>query len=320
MKLTEKTLMKFARGVIGYTKENGYILFSRFGKNQRDFINQDSFDRGWRNWSRFTGGVRLEFKTDSENISFDYIASCSHPRANTVDLYIENTLHCVYKIEENLKSSVHFTLPSGEKRVTIYFPNESIFKIKNFTIDGGYKTLKNTKKTLLAYGDSITQGAGPEFASISYINILNREYKYEIIDQGIGGYRFEAGHLMNVEGIEPERILVALGTNYYEKRDDYDYEKAVSDYFKTLNDIYPSVKKLVMTPLFRTRDLNEERFNWCREVIKREALKYENTYVADGKDMMPNDYVTLSDGVHPSTYGSIMIANNLIKLMKEIKF
>ena len=70
MKLTEKTLMKFARGVIGYTKENGYILFSRFGKNQRDFINQDSFDRGWRNWSRFTGGVSLEFKTDSENISF----------------------------------------------------------------------------------------------------------------------------------------------------------------------------------------------------------------------------------------------------------
>ena len=84
--------------------------------------------------------------------------------------------------------------------------------------------------------------------------------------------------------------------------------------------IYPSVKKLVMTPLFRTRDLNEERFEWCRAVIKREALKYENTYVADGKDMMPNDYVTLSDGVHPSTYGSIMIANSLMKKMKELKF
>ncbi len=320
MKLTEKTLMKFARGVIGYTKEKGYILFSRFGKNQVEFMSQDSFDHGWRNWAKFTGGIRLEFKTDSENISFDYISSCSHPRANTVDLYIENTLHCVYKIEENLKGRVHFTLPKGEKTVTIYLPNESIFKIKNFTIDASYKAVKSTRKTLLAYGDSITQGAGPEIASLSYINILNREYKYDIIDQGIGGYRFEASHLMKVEGVEPDRIIVALGTNYYEPRKDYDYEKAVSNYFARLNEIYPNVKKLVITPLYRTRDLDEKRFEWCRGIIKREALKYENTYVADGKDMMPNDPVTLSDGVHPSTYGSMMIGKNLIKLMKELGF
>ena len=320
MKLTEKTLMKFARGVTGYTKENGYILFLRFGKNQMDFMSQSSFDKAWLNWARFTGGIRLEFKTDSENIDFDYVSSCSHPRANTVDLYIENKLHCVYKIEENLKGSVRFSLPSGEKTVTIYLPNESIFKIKNFTIDGSYKTVKSKKKTLLAYGDSITQGAGPEIASLSYINILNREYKYDIIDQGIGGYRFEAGHLMKVEGISPERIIVALGTNYYDAADIYDYEKAVSDYFKRLNEIYPSVKKLVITPIYRVRDLDIERYEWCRGVIKREALKYNGTYVVDGETVMPNDPITLSDGVHPSTYGSMMMGKRLIEKMKELKF
>ncbi|MBQ4509197.1 MAG: hypothetical protein II984_00595 [Clostridia bacterium] len=320
MKLTEKTLMKLAKGVTDYEKENGYILFLRFGKNQIDFMSQDLFDKAWLNWAKFTGGIRLEFKTNSENISFDYISSCSHPRANTVDLYIENKLHCVYKIEENLKGSAHFSLPSGEKTVTIYFPNESIFKIKNFTIDGSYKAIKSKKKTLLAYGDSITQGAGPEIASLSYINILNREYKYEIIDQGIGGYRFEAGHLMKIDGVSPDRIIVALGTNYYEPRDDYDYEKAVSDYFKRLNEIYPDVKKLVITPIYRTRELDNARFEWCRETIKREALKYGNTYVADGKDLMPNDPVTLSDGVHPSSYGSMMMGKSLIEKMKELKF
>ena len=173
---------------------------------------------------------------------------------------------------------------------------------------------------ILAYGDSITQGAGPDIASLSYVNSLTREYKYEIIDQGIGGYRFEASHLMKIDGISPDRIIVALGTNYYDAPDIYDYEKAVYDYFKRLNEIYPNTKKLVITPLYRTRELDENRFEWCRGVIKENALKYENTFVADGDKLMPNDPVTLSDGVHPSTYGSMMIAKNLIKIMKEIKF
>ena len=130
MRLTEKTLMKLARGVIGYKKEKGYILFLRFGKNQLEFMAQDSFDKAWLNWAQFTGGIRLEFKTDSENISFDYISSCSHERANTVDLYIEDKLYSVYRIENNLKGTVRFTLRRGEKKATIDFPNESIFKIK----------------------------------------------------------------------------------------------------------------------------------------------------------------------------------------------
>jgi len=48
--------------------------------------------------------------------------------------------------------------------------------------------------------------------------------------------------------------------------------------------------------------------------------KYDNIIVADGFDLMPNDPVSLSDGVHPSTYGSMMLAKNLIKFMKENKF
>ena len=324
MKLTEKTLLKFAKGVLHYTKDNGYITFYRFGKNQMEYMANENYDYGWRNWAKFSGGITLEFKTDSSFIEFDYKASCSHERANTVDLYIEKTLHCVYKIGENLKGKVRFDLPNGEKTVTIYLPNESIFQIKNFTIDGSYKTVKDTRKKILAIGDSITQGAGPEFASVSYINILNREYKYDIIDQGIGGYRYEAKDLMKIDGFEPDRILVALGTNYYDEGIfeslGYDYEKAVIDFYKKLNELYPNTKKLVFTLLYRTRDLDVNRLKWCRNVIEREALKYPNTYVINGKDLMPNDPVTLSDGIHPSTYGSIMIAKNLINKMREIKF
>lgn len=320
MKLTIKTLERLTRGVAFCQIENGYIAFYRYGREQIEYMANPSFDYGWRNWAKFTGGVRLVFKTNSENISFDYIASCSHERANTVDLYIENKLHSVYKIEENLKGSVHFTLPRGEKAVTIYFPGESIFKIKNFQIDGNYKAIKNNKPKLLAIGDSITQGAGPEIASVSYINILSREYKYEILNQGIGGYRYEAKDLMLIDEFKPDKILVALGTNYYDAVDIYDYRSAVCDFYKRLNQLYPNTPKLVITPLYRTRDLDMERFLWCINTIKAECAKYDNIIVADGFDLMPNDTVSLSDGVHPSTYGSIMMAKNLISFMKENKF
>ncbi len=324
MKLTIKTLEKLSKGVTYLAQENGYIAFYRYGKRQIEYMAGAEFDHGWRNWAKFTGGIRLEFKTDSKNISFDYISSNMHERSNTVDLYIENELYCVYKIEDKLKGSIHFTLPDGEKLVTIYLPCESIFKIKGFTLDGNYKSVKDKRAKLLVIGDSITQGAGPKFASASYINILSRESKFNILDQGIGGYRYEAKDLMKIEEFVPDRIMIALGTNYYDigscERCGYDYKKAVEEFYEKLNQLYPSTPKLVITPLHRTRDLEAERFEWCREVIKNESLKYPNTVVIDGAKLMPNDPVCLSDGVHPSTYGSIMIAKNLIKFMKGIKF
>ena len=320
MKLSVKSLQRLVKGALCSTTKNGYITFYRFGKNQLDYMSNEEYDYGWRNWAKFSGGIRIELRTDSEMISFDYLSSCQHERANTIDLYIDNILSRVYKIEDKLKGRVHFTLPKGEKNVTIYFPNESILQIKCFTIDGHYKSIKDTREKILAIGDSITQGAGPEFASVSYVNTLTREYKYDILNQGIGGYRFEGKDLMKIEGFEPDRIIVALGTNYYEGSESYDYEKEVENFFERLNIIYPDIKKLVITPIYRTRELDIIRFEWCRGVIKEKALRYKSTYVIDGKHLMPNDPVTLSDGVHPSTYGSVMISRNLIKFMKEIKF
>ena len=320
MRLTINTLKRLARGVTYLSKENGYIAFYRFGKAQNQYMAREEYDYGWLSFSKFTGGIRLELKTNSENISFDYITSNSHERANTVDLYIENTLHSVYKIEEKIKGSIHFTLPKGEKLVTIYFPNESIFKIKNFTIDGNYKSVRDKKEGLLIIGDSITQGAGPEIASVSYANILSREYKYSILNQGIGGYRYEAKDLMLIDEFKPDRIMVALGTNYYDVVDGYDYKNAVCEFYERLNQLYPNTKKLVLTPIYRTRELDMDRFIWCINTIKAECKKYDNILVVDGLDLMPNDPVSLSDGVHPSTYGSIMLAKNLVQFMKENKF
>lgn len=320
MKLSGKTLIKLTKGVAYYTEERGYFTPYRYSKEQIDYMADEKYDWGWRMRAAFSGGIRFEFKTDSQNVSFEYRASHSHPRANTIDLYVNGTLTSVYKIGDNLKGKVEFSLPKGEKTVTIYLPCESKIDIKNFTIDGGYKAIKDKGQKLLVIGDSITQGAGPDITSAAYLHSLIRKTGYTVLGQGVGGYRYEACDLMKVDGFEPDKIIVFLGTNYYDCVETYDYEKAVIDFYCRLNQLYPTTPILSITPLWRNNDVDMERFLWCIGKIKETCIKYENILLADGFDLMPNVDECLADGVHPNAYGSEMLAQNLVKFMKENKF
>ena len=324
MKLTVKTLEKFVKGAVFCRSDRGYLYCSRYSRAQAEYMADPAYDWGWRMRAEFSGGVRLELITDSDTVSFDYIASHSHERANTVDLYINGVLCSVYEIKEKLKGHVDFTLPEGEKRVCIYLPGECVFKIKNFTINGTYKSVKEKGKKILAIGDSITQGAGPEIASSVYINSLQRKTGYNILGQGVGGYRYEPCDLMRVDGFEPEKIIVFLGTNYYEEscleRCGYDYKKGVFDFYKRLNELYPTTPVLSITPLWRCNDVDMDRLKWCINTIKSACAQYPNVTVVDGFDLVPNVKWCFSDGIHPNAYGSEQLATNLYKVMKEIKF
>ena len=321
MKLSEKTLCKFFKGALRYTREDGYITPARFSIAQTEFMADPSYDRGWRNYAKFTGGIRMELITDSTFIAFDYKSSCMHERANTVDLYVNGALTSVYKIGDRLKGSIRFDLPEGENRVTIYLPGESIFSIKNFTLDGGYKSIKDKGQKLLIIGDSITQGAGPDIASAAYIHSLQRKTGYNILGQGMGGYRYEPRDLMKIDGFEPDKIVVFLGTNYYDTPfEQYDYKGAVEKFYARLNELYPNIPILCITPLWRNNNVDMPRLLWCIDVIKKACRKYPSVTIADGFTLMPNVDECLADGVHPNTYGSTLIAENLYRVMKDIKF
>ncbi|MBO5110990.1 MAG: SGNH/GDSL hydrolase family protein [Clostridia bacterium] len=324
MKLSHKTLSKFAKGALHYTVEKGYVTFYRYSKEQMEFMAQEDYDRGWRNYAKFSGGIRLEFKTDAKNISFDYTASNIHERSNTVDLYLDGVLASVYAIGDRLKGTVAFTLPEGEKKVTIYYPCESIFRIKNFELDGAYKTVKDKGPKVLVIGDSITQGAGPEISSAAYLHSLTRKTGYNFLGQGVGGYRYEARDLRKIEGFEPDKILVFLGTNYYDEAClvscKYDYAPAVKDFYKRLNELYPDTPVLCVTPLWRNNNVDMSRLLWCIDRIKEACADYPNVTVVDGFTLVPNVDECFSDKIHPNAYGSEYLAVNLAKAMKAARF
>ena len=188
MKLSNKTLSKLIKGACYFETKAGYLSSFRYSKAQIEHISQNKCDKDWLTYALMSGPQRIEFKTNSTIVSFDYKSSKPHVN-NTIDLYINNVLYSVYHINDILKGRVEFSLPQGQKKLSIYMPCESTVQIKNFTIDGNYKSVKATGEKVLIIGDSITQGAGPNVASLAYANGLVRELGYDILAQGIGGYR-----------------------------------------------------------------------------------------------------------------------------------
>ena len=316
-------LAKITKGAIYTEEKNGYFIPYRYSKKQLEYMARPEYDYGWRFRSKISGGIHFDFFTEGEYLSFDYIASHTHPRSNTVDLYIDGELKQVYYIENKRVGNVSFNLPRGNKRVSIFFPCECRLSVKNFTLDKDFLPTPKKEKRLLIIGDSITQGAGPRFSSAAYVNVLSRELDFEILPQGVGGYRYEPQDLMKVDGFEPNAVTVFLGTNYYEasclERCHYDYKEAVCKFYGKLVQMYKDIPIICVTPLWRNNNVDMERLLWCIETIKNEASGYENIRVIDGFSLMPNADECLADGIHPNEYGSVFLAKNLSKHLKEVE-
>ena len=148
---------------------------------------------------------------------------------------------------------------------------------------------------------------------------MARELGYDILAQGIGGYRYEPNDVMTVDGFTPDKIIVALGTNWYDDSS-YDYEFNVTEFYKRLISVFPNTPVLAITPIWRGDIDNWERFIWCINKVKDTCAKYECIKLVDGFTLVPNVEECFSDRAHPNSFGSLMYSNNLIKAIKKLKF
>ena len=326
--ITVEELKGFYKGACHFAVSDGFLSAFHYCQKQIDHMSRETFDMDWRLRGMFSGGIRIEFITDSTEISFD-TRNNNKTTHNYIDLYVDDKLECNYKIEDMKYCNVHFTLKEGEKKVTIYLPTDSKLEICNFKINGLYIHTCNKasrgRRNVLLIGDSISQGYGPTYPSCAYVNALMRKTRLNILNQGIGGYRFEPKDVMAVEGFNPSRVIVALGTNYYDEPClelfGYDYEKSTVGFFEKLHQVYGNLPTLVVTPLWRCNgEVDYERLSWCTSIITRECRKYENITVVDGFDLVPNVEMCFSDGIHPNEYGSELLAANLANVIKSLKW
>ncbi len=317
MKLTNEELKKIYCGALYFEEtEDGYLKANQYTKAQMDY-----FEKAFLMWFErcdASSAKTIEFKTAARKVSFEYkiIWKCSE---DSIELAIDGlATEITYLKDIDMEGSISWDMPEGEKNVTIYLPSDATILIRNFEIDSTYESIQKNEKVLWL-GDSITQGYGPLRSYQTYVSVANRVLNYDILNQGIGGYVYDKNSLMKMEGYNPDKIIVALGTNQY---GDENGPQVVREYYETLIGIYgEAIPILVITPLWRGDNLEgvptlEKFCATIREIVG----KYKNIKVVDGFKMVPHLEEYYLDNLHPNGLGTEVYGRNLVEEIRRLGF
>ena len=317
MRLTNEELKKIYCGALYFEEtEEGYLKANQYTKPQMDY-----FEKAFLMWYErcdASSAKTIEFKTDATKVSFEYklIWKCSE---DSVELAIDGlATEIAYLKDIDMEGSISWDMSEGEKNVTIYLPSDATMLVRNFEIDSTYECVQKNEKVLWL-GDSITQGYGPLRSYQTYVSVANRILNYDILNQGIGGYIYDKKSLMKMEGYEPDKIIVALGTNQY---GDENAPDMVREYYETLIGIYgEEIPILVITPLWRGDNLEgvptlEKFCATIREIVG----KYKNIRVVDGFKLVPHLEEYYLDNLHPNGLGTEVYGRNLVEEIRRIGF
>ncbi len=315
MILTNDELKEIYFGAYSFEETaDGYLQAFQHTKEQMEYfrVNDDWYVRSFASTAK-----TLEFDTSAGKISFDYTITWEGSQDSFELAENGQAIDIRYVKDLPKEGGLEFILSEGNKRVEIYLPADATVLIRNFSIDAPYTRISKGQKVLWL-GDSITQGYGPLRSYQTYVSVANRILKYDILNQGIGGYIYDKNSLVKMDGYDPEKIIVALGTNQFGDND----IKVVEEYYERLIEIYgDEIPVLCITPIWRgdvgngISDL--ERF--CKE-IKEVAGRYKNVKIADGFSLVPHLSEYYLDDLHPNGLGAEVYGRNLVEVIRKIGF
>ncbi len=316
MILTNEELKNFYFGAYEFEEtEDGYLQAFQYSKKQIEYF-KGAMDF-WYERCTASSAKTLEFTTSARKVAFDYKIIWKGS-ADSFELCVNGLVTDIVYVKDVLDTGrIEWELPEGEKNVIIYLTADETVLIRNFEADAKVTRAKKNEKVLWL-GDSITQGYGPLRSSCTYVSVANRLLNYDIINQGIGGYVYDKNSLMKMEGYNPDKIIVALGTNQYGDKD----MSVVEEYYETLIGIYGSdIPILCISPLWRGDNLEAlpVLYAFC-ENVKKIAGRYKNVQIIDGMKLVPHLPEYFLDNLHPNCFGCEVYGRNLVEEIRRLGF
>lgn len=316
MILTNEELKNFYFGAYEFEEtEDGYLQAFQYSKKQIEYF-KGAMDF-WYERCTASSAKTLEFTTNARKVAFDYKIIWKGS-ADSFELCVNGLVTDIVYVKDVLDTGrIEWELPEGEKNVIIYLTADETVLIRNFEADARVTRAKKNEKVLWL-GDSITQGYGPLRSSCTYVSVANRLLNYDIINQGIGGYVYDKNSLMKMEGYNPDKIIVALGTNQYGDKD----MSVVEEYYETLTGIYGNeIPILCISPLWRGDNLEAlpVLYAFC-ENVKKIAGRYKNVQIIDGMKLVPHLPEYFLDNLHPNCFGCEVYGRNLVEEIRRLGF
>ena len=315
MKVSNEQLKSVYFGALRFEEtEDGYLQAFQYTKSQMGYF-KNAFDF-WYDRCFATTAKTFEFTTKATKISFDYKFIWKGSE-DSVELFVNGmaTQICYVK-DMGEEGTLSFALAEGEKNVVIYLPADATLLVRNFEINEAYVPAKKGEKVLWI-GDSITQGFGPLRSAQTYVSVANRFLNYDILNQGIGGYVYDKNSMVPMEGYQPDKIIIAMGTNQFGSPT----MEAVEEYYISLKEVYGDTPVLCVSPIWRgDRPEEYEVFLRFCENVKKIAGQYPNVTVIDGLTLVPHLPEYYLDNLHPNGLGMELYGRNLVSAIEKVKF
>ena len=316
MKTDLTLLRKLVHGAVEIGEENGRFEFSRFTPAEREVY------RG--NIRVFAAaGMRLEFRTDARSFAISGAASAASSRYFYYFDVTVNGILCHHagfeSCQEQPEFRFEFPLDGGLNEVCVYFPclTRTLLDPVDFSGESVLEPVVR-KRTMICYGDSITQGYDARFPSLAYSNQRADALQAEMFNKAIGGDRFNPALAANGEAIRPDLITVAYGTNDWSHDSREKFQANGAAFFRNLTKVYPDVPVFAVQPIWRTqcetRISEVGSFPEMYEMIRGMTAEYPQIRLVNGLGLVPHLSVCFSpDILHPNDFGFQFMGRNLLK-------
>lgn len=327
--LPEQMLDSVHNALFTYITEDGAIHFDRFTEKQHaEYDSHTEKEYGIR--AKASSNILLDFISDTDTLELTvstFIATGQ--KKISFDFFVDGVLtDSALRDEFFEKEKFTFSAPSGSHRLTVYLPWSSETVLHDIQIDDGadFAPVERGAR-ILALGDSITQGYIATHACQSYIGKVTHALDAEILNQGVGGYRFLKESLDEQLPFIPDVVTVAYGTNDFARYKDFaSYKKYATEYFERLTEIYPTTPILVITPIYRGRTdvMNAQRdytFVQAHELVESICAGYDNITVLDGLSFYPHPAEYFApDYLHPNDIGFSYYAEAVETALKGVLY
>ena len=209
------------------------------------------------------------------------------------------------------------------KRVKIRLPWAASSQIRKLSLDDGAVLIPVQKeKTILFFGDSITQGYDSALPENSYASRLTDHLDWNAVNKAIGGEIFFPELAATAEDFTPDLISVAYGTNDWGRCSYEELESNCRSFYRNLRNTYPHTKIVVLAPIWRIGIDREEcacPFPQLAKLLQDTAEEIGNTVFIDCFEFVPGEEACFSfDFLHPSDEGFRHYADALISHYEAI--
>jgi len=177
-------------------------------------------------------------------------------------------------------------------------------------------------------GDSLTEGYGLSEQNCAWVNIISKEMKCEIINEGISGDTTLGmlSRLINIiEKYSPKYVFIMGGTN------DLNFNMPNNFIFANINSITRILKKynveaIIGIPTKMIGDGKTIEGDYLKELINQYSINLREFLENDGlsyidffklsQDFGDSDY--LDDGLHPNEKGHKKMADYFLKNLEAV--